>query len=160
MMESTMHPAGMRLERLGMNVTRYGLAAVLLWVGALKFTAYEDEAVSKLCMTNPLLSWGPQALGTYGFPKLLGVIEIVLGLLIASRAAQPRWSALGSLGAVIMLAITLTLLLSTPGVWQMGYGFPFLSAMPGQFLAKDLLFLGAALWTAGEAQRAAALSMR
>jgi len=28
--------------------------------------------------------------------------------------------------------------------------------MPGQFLAKDVLLLGAAVWTAGEALRAAA----
>ena len=29
--------------------------------------------------------------------------------------------------------------------------FPALSAMPGQFVLKDLVLLGAALWTAGEA---------
>lgn len=33
----------------------------------------------------------------------------------------------------------------------MGYGFPFPSPMPGQFLAKDIVLLGAAIWTAGEA---------
>jgi len=54
-----------------------------------------------------------------------------------------------------MLLITLSLLLSTPGAWQPGYGFPALSPSPGQFLAKDLLLLGAAIWTAGEALRAA-----
>jgi len=37
---------------------------------------------------------------------------------------------------------------------QPGYGFPFLS-MTGGFLAKDILMLGAAVWTAGEALRAA-----
>lgn len=64
-------------------------------------------------------------------------------------------SAIGSLGAIVMFLITLTLLLTTPGVWQPGYGFPAVSAMPGQFLAKDLVLLGAAMWTAGEALRAA-----
>lgn len=34
---------------------------------------------------------------------------------------------------------------------QEGFPFPFLSASPGQFLIKDLVLLGAALWTAGEA---------
>ncbi|MBA2585461.1 MAG: DUF417 family protein [Chthoniobacterales bacterium] len=62
---------------------------------------------------------------------------------------------MGSIGAIIMGFITLNFLLTTPGVWQPNYGFPFLSAVPGQFLAKDLLLLGAALWTAGEALRAA-----
>jgi len=54
-----------------------------------------------------------------------------------------------------MFLITLTFVLTTPGVWQPGYGFPFPSPMPGQFLLKDLMLLGAAIWTAGEALRAA-----
>jgi len=45
--------------------------------------------------------------------------------------------------------------LTTPGVWQPGYGFPFPSPMPGQFIAKDLALLGIAVWSAGEALRAA-----
>ncbi|MBA3316986.1 MAG: DUF417 family protein, partial [Gemmatimonadales bacterium] len=47
-----------------------------------------------------------------------------------------------------------TFLFTTPGVWQPGYGFPFPSPMPGQFIAKDLILLGAAIWSAGEALRA------
>ena len=53
-------------------------------------------------------------------------------------------------GAIIMFLITLTFVLTTPG-----YGFPFPSPMSGQFLLKDLMLLGAAIWTAGEALRAA-----
>ena len=51
--------------------------------------------------------------------------------------------------------ITLSFLLTTPGVWEPGYGFGFLSAMPGQFLAKDLVLLGVSIWTAAEAWQAA-----
>jgi uncharacterized membrane protein YkgB len=40
--------------------------------------------------------------------------------------------------------------MTTPGVWQEDRGFPFMSEDPGQFLAKDLLFLGAAVVTLGE----------
>ncbi|MDQ2747707.1 MAG: DUF417 family protein, partial [Acidobacteriota bacterium] len=57
-------------------------------------------------------------------------------------------------GAIVMFLTTLSFLLTTPGVWQPGYGFPFASPSPGQFLAKDLLLLGAAVWTAGESLRA------
>jgi uncharacterized membrane protein YkgB len=53
-----------------------------------------------------------------------------------------------------MFLITLSFILTTPGVWQEGYGFPALSGA-GQFLIKDLLLLGAAIWTAGEALQAA-----
>jgi len=48
-----------------------------------------------------------------------------------------------------MFLITLSFLLTTPGVWQPGYGVPVLFPSPGQCLAKDLLLLGAAIWTAG-----------
>ena len=37
---------------------------------------------------------------------------------------------------------------------QDGHGFPFLSAMVGQFLIKDVVLLAASVWTAGEALRA------
>ena len=62
---------------------------------------------------------------------------------------------LGGCGAIIMFCLTLTFLLTTPGVWEPGYGFPFLSAMPGQFIAKDLALLAISIWITGEALRAA-----
>ncbi len=83
------------------------------------------------------------------------MVEITLGILIALRPVAPKLSAIGSLGAIIMFLITLSFTLTTPGVWQPGYGFLFPSPFPGQFLAKDILLLGAAIWTAGEALLAA-----
>lgn len=146
---------GQKLADIGAGVIRYGLAAVLIWVGLLKFTAYEAEGIQGLVANSPLFSWAYGVMSVRAFAAVLGVTEITLGLLIALRRAAPKLSAFGSIGATIMFFLTLTFLLSTPGVWQPAYGFPFLSPMPGQFIAKDLLFLGAALWTAGEALRAA-----
>ncbi len=48
---------GRRLEGAGALLLRYGLVTILLWVGALKFTAYEAEAVEMLVTNSPLLSW-------------------------------------------------------------------------------------------------------
>lgn len=146
---------GGSLEHLGMNILRYGLVAILLYVGALKFTAYEAMGIQPLVENSPILSWALHAFGLRPLAMLIGVIEIALGLMIASRSFAPKVSALGSMGAIIMFLITLSFLLTTPGVWQMGYGFPFLAPMPGQFLAKDIILLGTAIWTAGEARRAA-----
>jgi reactive chlorine resistance protein C len=42
----------------------------------------------------------------------------------------------------------------TPGVWRPDPRFPFLSGA-GQLLVKDLILLGAAVWTAGESLDAA-----
>ena len=55
--------------------------------------------------------------------------------------------------AVLMFLTTLSFLLSTPG-WEASLGgFPALSVVPGQFLIKDLVLLGAALWSLGEARQ-------
>ncbi len=142
------------LDGLGEKIIRYSMVAILLWVGALKFAAYEAEGIQGLVANSPLLSWGYSVLSVQSFAVLIGVIEITLGLLIATRPVAPKLSAIGSLGVIPMALITLTFVFTTPGVWQPGYGFPFLS-MTGAFLAKDLLLLGAAVWTAGEALRAA-----
>jgi len=139
---------GRTLANLGEIVIRYGLVVVLVWVGALKFTAYEAEGIKPLVENSPLMAWALQAFGLRTLASLIGITEIVLGLLIATRPFAPRVSAMGSLGAVGLFLITLTFVLTTPGVWQPGYGFPYPSPMPGQFLLKDVLLLGAALWTA------------
>ncbi len=128
---------------------------VLVWIGALKFAEYEAMGIKPLVENSPLTNWALQLLGLKMLAALIGIVEIVLGLMIATRSFAPKISALGSKGAVVVFLVTLTFLLTTPGVWEPGYGFPFLSGMPGGFLAKDLIFLGAALWTAGEASRAA-----
>ena len=85
------------------------------------------------------------------FSSLLGVVEIAIGVLIAFRPVWPMGSAVGSGLAAGMFLTTLSFLVTTPG-WEPSLGgFPALSAMPGQFLLKDVVLLGAALWSAGEA---------
>ncbi len=138
-----------------MFLLRYGLVIILLWVGALKFTAYEAEGIRAFVDNSPLLSWLYEIFSVRTFSRLLGVFEIVLGLLIGSRPVAPRVSAVGSLGALLLFAVTLTFVFSTPGAWQPGYGIPYLSPDPGQFLAKDVALAAIAIWTAGEAWRAA-----
>ncbi len=155
MMHGDVAVPGQKLENIGATVIRYGLVAVLLWVGLLKFTAFEAEGIQGLVANSPLMSWTYSVMSVRAFSAVLGIIEITLGILIALRPVAPRLSAFGSIGAIVMFLTTLTFLLTTPGVWQPGYGFPSLSPMPGQFIAKDLVYLGAALWTAGEALRAA-----
>ncbi len=145
---------GFTLENVGGAIIRYGLVIILLAVGALKFTAYEAEGIQGLVANSPLMSWAYSVFSVRSYAALLGIIEITLGILIATRPFAPKISAIGSIGSIFMFLITLSFLLTTPGVWQPGYGFPFPSPMPGQFLVKDIMLLGAAIWTAGEALRA------
>ena len=142
---------GTKLERIGTPFLRYGLALIFFWFGFLKFTAFEAEGIAPLIMHSPLLSWALDAFGKQGISNVIGVIELAVGALILTRARSATLSGIGSLGAAITFITTLTFLLSTPGVWQEGYGFPFLSGMVGQFLIKDVVLLAASVWTAGEA---------
>lgn len=137
------------LETVGGFTLRSALALSLVWIGRLKFEDYEVENIHPLVTSSPLFSplvekWGEQKLA-----RLIGVVEIAMGTLIAAKPLVPRASVLGSLGAVGMFATTLSFLVTTPGVWQENQGAPKLS-MVGQFLAKDTVFLGASLATAAE----------
>lgn len=142
---------GHRLQTIGTHVTRYGLVLVLLWIGGMKFTTYEAEGIKPLVTNSPFMGWVYGVMSVTAFSSLLGVVEIAVGLLIASRPVWPAGSAVGSGLAVGMFLTTLSFLVTTPG-WEPSLGgFPAVSAMPGQFVLKDIVLLGAALWTAGEA---------
>ena len=141
------------LQAGGTHLTRYGLVIVFLWIGGMKFTNYEAEGIRPFVENSPLMSWLYQIFSVSQFSAILGVVEIAVGLLIATRPVWPRLSAYSSLTAAAMFVGTLSFIVTTPG-WEPSLGFPALS-VPGQFLLKDAVLLGASLWTAGEALKAA-----
>jgi uncharacterized membrane protein YkgB len=143
-------------QTVGGAVIRYGLVGVIGWIGLMKFTRVEAEAIRPLVEHSPLMSWASTALGVRPFSNLLGVAEVTIAALIALRPIAARASALGSTLAVGMFVTTLSFLLTTPGAWEASLGgFPAISVLPGQFLLKDLVLLGAALFSVGEALEAA-----
>jgi reactive chlorine resistance protein C len=143
------------VEAVGHALARYGLVVVVAWIGLMKFTAYEAEGIRPFVAHSPLMSWVYGFISVRDFSAVLGVVEVAIALLIAVRPFAPRASALGSTLAVVMFLTTLSFLVTTPGVWEPSLGgFPALSAIPGQFLIKDLALLGIALWSLGEAWEA------
>src|SRR5262249_55089044 len=141
----------------GREVARYGMVIVIGWIGLMKFTNYEAEAISGFVANSPLMSWVYGFMSVRAFSAVLGVVELTIAILIAARPFWPRASALGSVLVVGMFLTTLSFLVTTPGVWEPSAGgFPALSAVSGQFLIKDLALLGISLWTLGEAWNARA----
>ena len=129
---------------------RYGLGLVIAWIGFMKFTAYEAAGIRSLVAHSPLISWVYAIFSERAFSVLLGVAEVAIAAMICLRSLSAKVSAIGSGLAAVMFLTTLTFLFSTPG-WEPSLGgFPALSAMPGQFLLKDLVLLAAALWSLGE----------
>lgn len=149
----------LEFQRYGALALRWALVLIFLWFGCLKFTAYEAEGIAPFVMNSPLLAWAFKSFGQQGISMVIGVAEIGIGVLIALRPFSARLSGIGSVGAIITFLVTLTFLFSTPGVWQEGHGFPFLSGMVGQFLIKDVVLLAASIWTAGEAFVAASATL-
>jgi reactive chlorine resistance protein C len=144
-----------RVEAIGRTLARYGLVVVVAWIGLMKFTAYEAEGIRPFVANSPLMSWVYGPLSVRSFSAVLGVVEVAIALLIAARPFSPRACVLGSALAVVMFLTTLSFLVTTPGVWEPSLGgFPALSAIPGQFLIKDLALLGISLWSLGEAWQA------
>src|SRR6201998_1542244 len=144
-----------QVEAVGRELTRYGLAVVVGWIGLMKFTGYEAEGIRPFVANSPLMSWVYGLMSVQGFSALLGVVEVAIGLLIAARPFAPRAAALGSALAVGMFLTTLSFLVTTPGAWEPSLGgFPALSAIPGAVLIKDLAALGISLWSFGEAWKA------
>ncbi len=138
------------LAKLGGWAITFALAIIFLWFGILKFTDYEASGVAGFIMNSPLIGWLHGAFGVAGGARVLGVFEILTGLLIAGRAINPRLSIIGGGMGMVTFFITLTLMLTTPGVIQPGHSGPFfLSAVPGQFLLKDLGLFAACLWVLG-----------
>jgi reactive chlorine resistance protein C len=141
------------IEDLGKAIVRLGLIVVLAWIGGMKFTAYEAMGIQPLVAHSPFISWMYDFLSIRSFSAMLGCIEIVTAALISLRYVSAKASAVGSLLAIGLFATTLSMLFTTPG-WEPTLGFPALSAMPGQFLLKDIVLFGASVWSLGESLKA------
>jgi len=141
----------MDIGTIGRATTRYGLVLVLLWIGAMKFTSYEAAGIEPFVAGSPLTSWLYEVLSVQSASNLLGVVEIGTAALILLRPVSALAAAVGGAIAVGTFLTTLTFLITTPG-WEPSLGgFPALSALPGQFLVKDVVMLGASLQVLGEA---------
>lgn len=129
---------------------RYGLALVLLWIGGMKFTSYEAHGIMGLEANSPFMRPLLAALGVQGLANLLGVTEVATAILLIAGRFSPRIGLIASSVAILMFLTTLTFLVTTPG-WEPSLGgFPALSGAVGQFLVKDFVLLGAAVYTARE----------
>jgi uncharacterized membrane protein YkgB len=141
------------LELIGLTLMRYGLVLILFWIGLMKFTPYEANAIKPLIEHSPFMSWMYYIMSVQAVSNVIGVIEVTTAVLMALRSWLPIASLIGSAMAVATFLLTLSFLLSTPG-WEPTLGFPALSVAPGQFLLKDILLLGGAVWSLGESLRA------
>jgi reactive chlorine resistance protein C len=128
-------------QHLGKGIARYSVVLFFLGFGLTKFTAGEAATIHPLLLHSPFLFWLPQLVGQQLSSDIVGVVEIALAMMMASRFFAPRLCVMGSLGIAASLVVTLSFLVTTPG----------LDPALGAFIIKDVTLLGVALWSGGEA---------
>jgi len=134
------------LDRLTGKAMFFSLALVFLWFGGMKFTAYEAEAIQGLIENSPFVFFLLDLFGANGAARLIGIVELTIAGLLATRYLAPRLAAVGALGASATFVLTSSFFLSTPGVFLPEVGSLAISVVPGQFLLKDIVLLAVSLW--------------
>ena len=125
---------------------RWSLAVIFLWFGGMKFTGYEAHAIAPFVANSPIMGWMHTLFGIQGTSDVIGVLELSTAAALIAGAFVPVLSAIGAAMSIATYVITLTFFVSTPGVFEpTAGGFPAISALPGQFLLKDLVLLAASV---------------
>jgi uncharacterized membrane protein YkgB len=140
---------GDRIRRAGRFVALAGVVLPLLFIGGLKFTQFEVEALKPLIGGAPWLSWMYAVFGEARTSYLLGVVEMTTALLLIVAPRFPRAGIVGGTIASLTFLTTTSLLFAVP-IWEPAAGgFPALNGA-GAFLIKDVALLGVSLAVLGE----------
>ena len=74
--------SGNRLYQIGYNVTLFGTAAILLWIGIFKFTPTEAAAIRPLIEYHPFSFWAYDMFGQQSVSNFVGIVEISLAVVL------------------------------------------------------------------------------
>jgi uncharacterized membrane protein YkgB len=77
------------LELIGLALMRYGLVLILFWIGLMKFTPYEANAIKPLVEHSPFMSWMYYIMSIQAVSNMIGVIEVATAVLMALRSWVP-----------------------------------------------------------------------
>jgi hypothetical protein len=130
---------------------RYGLAALLAAFGAVELLGASGPV---LVAQTPVFSWLSGHAGSMDAAKIAGAVELSAGILVAARPIAAWLCATGSFIAIAIFVATLAGLVTRPDAFVAVPGFPVpVPSAIGAFLMKDIVLLGAALWSFTEAAR-------
>ncbi|HDU8492096.1 TPA: DUF417 family protein [Aeromonas hydrophila] len=124
----------------GFLIALAGVVLTLLWIGVFKFTPTEAAAIRPLVASHPLMSWLYAVLSEQAVSNLIGLVEILIAGGLIAGLWRPRLGYWISLGAILTFLVTLSFLLTLPGVWKLVDGVPVTEF----FIFKDLVLLGVA----------------
>ena len=120
--------------KIGYYISLLGVATILLWIGAFKFTHTEAEGIKPLVEHSFLLSWLYKILSMQGVSNLIGVIALALIVGIFSPIVRK----LAFVGCTITFLITLSFLFTSAKTYYYIEGVP----VTDFFILKDIPMLG------------------
>lgn len=161
-------------QRFGFNFMRVAILVIFVWIGGLKYFAYEADGIVPFVANSPFMSffykfdapdykqhmnaegvykaenreWHKEN-NTYLFSYGLGALIVTIGILVFLGMFSPKIGVIGSVLAIIMTLGTLSFLVTTPESWvpnlgDSDFGFPFLSGR-GRLVIKDIAILAGAV---------------
>lgn len=135
----------MNLRKTGYNLGVIATIIVLLWIGILKFTAGEAMAIKGFVSNSFLMSWMYKVFSLQMVSNLIGVFEIVTGILLIVSFRNSKIGKIAGYLSLVIFLTTLSFLFTTPGVWKISEGVPVTEF----FVLKDLAFVAIALQVIG-----------
>lgn len=106
---------------LSTHAVRFSIALVLVWIGAMKFTAYEAGAIEGLVASSPFTSWLYSVTSLQGASNLIGTVEILTAAGLIAGLKFPKIGLLAALAATGTFLLTLSFILTAPG-WKRALG--------------------------------------
>lgn len=138
----------MNFKKAGYNLGVIATIIVLIWIGIFKFTAGEAMAIKGFVSHNFLMSWLYQFFSVQTVSDLIGVFEIITGMLLIVSFWNSTIGRIAGYLSLIIFLTTLSFLFTTPGVWKISEGVPVTEF----FVLKDLAFLAIALQVIGRSR--------
>lgn len=126
------------VHKFGYYVSLFGASLILLWIGIFKFTPTEAAAIKPLIENHFLTFFVYQVASVQAVSNAIGVIEIIIALLLIFSVKFALLKRYAGIGMIVTFLVTLSYLLTTPGIWKVVDGVP----VTDFFILKDLLLLG------------------
>lgn len=126
-------------DRAHIALNYASVALVLVWIGAMKFFAFEAKGIVSLIESSPFMSWLYQVFSVQGASNAIGVFDILsvalLGVGLYIRNA--KLILLAGLACCSVFIMTQTFLITAPNALSSSTVLAGL----GQFVIKDLWFI-------------------
>lgn len=124
--------------KLGYYISLFGAALILLWIGIFKFTPTEAQGIKPLIENHFLTFFVYKIASVQMVSNTIGTIEIIIALLLIFSVKFAFLKRYAGIGMIVTFLVTLSYLLTTPGIWKVVDGVPITDF----FILKDLMLFG------------------